>query len=89
MVKHGNRTVQDYSVAYSHAYQQMLNGMIQRRMRSSILAVGSFWYSAWVDAGQPNLDKLIAKPLSPDEKKEVDREDAFYKAGKILIVKKP
>jgi len=89
MVKHGNRTVQDYSVAYSHAYQQMLNGMIQRRMRSSILAVGSFWYSAWVDAGQPNLDKLIAKPLSPDEKKKVDREDAFYKAGKILIVKKP
>ncbi|WP_302900286.1 zinc dependent phospholipase C family protein [Mucilaginibacter sp. BT774] len=69
MVKHGNRNVQDYSEAYAKAYHIALKGMVRRRMRSAILEIGSFWYSAWVDAGQPVLNKLIDKPLSPEEKK--------------------
>jgi hypothetical protein len=87
MVKHGNRKMQDYSEDYALAYQKMLNGMVERRMRSAILSVGSFWYSAWVDAGQPDLDKLIAQPLSTDEKVEVDKEEAYFKAGKIWPTK--
>jgi len=58
-VKRGNRYVMDYSVAYSQAYQKLLRGMVQRRMRMAIASVGSYWYSAWVDAGQPDLNKLI------------------------------
>ncbi len=83
MVKHGNRMQQDYSEEYSRAYMKMLNGMIQRRMRSSILSVGSFWFSAWVDAGQPDLNKLIDKPLTAGQKMQIDREEALFKAGKI------
>lgn len=88
MVKRGSKMVQEYSEDYSKAYMQMLNGMIQRRMRSSILSVGSFWFSAWVDAGQPDLDKLIAKPLTPEQKAQVDREEAVYRSGKILVLPK-
>lgn len=88
MVKHGNKMVQDYSEDYSRAYMKMLNGMIQRRMRASILSVGSFWFSAWVDAGQPDLDKLIAKPLSTEQKAQINKEEAFYKAGKIATGEK-
>jgi hypothetical protein len=55
MVLHGKRQIKDYSEAFSLAYQKMLKGMVERQMRSSILSVGSFWYSAWVDAGQPDL----------------------------------
>ncbi len=36
----------------------MLNNMIERRMRQSIAAVASFWYTAWVNAGQPDLKQL-------------------------------
>src|SRR6185503_1648595 len=71
MVRRGSRNVKDYSAAYALAYQKMLHGMIQRRMRSAILAVGSYWYSAWVDAGQPNLDKLIKTPLADPERKKI------------------
>jgi len=88
MVKHGKKTVQDYSVVYSAAYQKMLNRMVERRMRSAILSVGSFWYSAWVDAGQPDLDKLIAVPLTSTQKIAVNKEEAFFKAGKILVLEK-
>lgn len=61
-IKRGNRMVTDYSVEYSRAYQKLLKGMVQRRMRSAILSIGNYWYSAWVDAGQPDLNKLIKLP---------------------------
>jgi hypothetical protein len=88
LVKHGNKTIKDYSAAYSRAYQTMLHGMVQRRMRSAILAVGSYWYSAWVDAGQPDLDRLIAVRLTAAKTKEIQREENWYKAGKVLALAK-
>lgn len=56
--------------------------MVQRRMRSAILEIGSFWYSAWVDAGQPDLNKLIDKPLSIQEKKRYSGKRPYIEWGK-------
>ncbi|MFD2598942.1 zinc dependent phospholipase C family protein [Sphingobacterium corticis] len=47
-----------FSDHYAHAYHDALNDMVQRRLRSSIHMVGSFWFSAWVDAGQPSLRNI-------------------------------
>lgn len=85
-LKRGNRMVTDYSVEYSRAYQKLLKGMVQRRMRSAILMVGSYWYSAWVDAGQPDLDKLIAKPLNAEDRLKLQKEEAIFKSGKIPLI---
>lgn len=54
------KIVKDYSEEYSAAYHKALNGMVERQMQASILATGSFWYSAWVDAGQPGLTTFQA-----------------------------
>jgi len=54
----GRVVTQVYSEEYCRAYQQMLDGQIERRMRATILTVGSFWYTAWVDGGQPDLEDL-------------------------------
>ena len=35
----------------------MLNGMVEHQMQRSIHAIASVWYSAWVDAGQPEMTK--------------------------------
>lgn len=51
-----------YSDHYATAYHTALNGMVERRLRSSIHLVGSYWYSAWVDAGQPMLQNLKNSP---------------------------
>ena len=40
---------------YAGMYHNSLRGMVEKRMQHAILAIGSFWYSAWVDAGQPEL----------------------------------
>jgi hypothetical protein len=82
MALHGKKEIKDYSPEYAAAYQKMLHGMVERRMRSAILAVGSYWYSAWVDAGQPDLNKLIKQPLTPDQMASISKEENQYKAGK-------
>ncbi len=55
----GRQTVKVYSESYSKAYHNVLRGMVERRMRSAVHTVGSFWFSAWVDAGQPDLKRLL------------------------------
>jgi hypothetical protein len=84
MVLHGKKEINDYSDAYSLAYQKLLKGMIQRQLRASIRSVGSFWYSAWVDAGQPDLNKLIEQPLDADQKLNLQHEEMMYRAGKCI-----
>jgi len=54
-VERKNVLVLTYSDAYAAAYHESLRGMVEERMRASILRVGSYWFSAWVDAGQPKI----------------------------------
>ena len=52
--KRNNQVGRQYSLAYSKVYHDGMDNMVERQMRSAILSIGSFWYSAWVDAGQPS-----------------------------------
>ena len=83
--KRGKKEVTVYSQAYSKAYQDKMKGMVERRMRAAILSVGSFWYSAWVDAGQPDLDKLIAQPLTAEERGKIAREEMLYNRWRMYV----
>ena len=76
-------TIRQYSSSFSIAYDKKLNGMIERRMRQSIYAIASFWYTAWVNAGQPDLKKLSGKELSADDIKEFDELNNAWKKGAI------
>lgn len=71
----GNVTIPVYSYEFSQEYHRRMNGMVERRLREAIIAVGSVWYTAWVDAGQPDLTKLQNIPPSAEllnEMKELD-----------------
>ncbi len=75
--------VRQYSSAYSIAYNKLLKGMIERRMRQSIHAVASFWYTAWVDAGQPDLTKLSNKTFSEEDLKEFEFLNQSWRDNKM------
>ena len=32
--------------------------MVENRLRASIILLGSLWYTAWVNAGQPDLGNM-------------------------------
>ena len=76
--------IRQYSEEYAAKYHQDLNGMVERQMRASIIALGSFWYSAWVDAGQPDLKKLNSSTLANEESLQVAKEEKLFNAGKII-----
>ncbi len=77
------KVIRQYSSAFTKAYDEMLNGMIERRMRQSIYAIASFWYTAWVDAGQPDLKTLAAISFSPDDLKEFEILNQQWQKTKI------
>jgi hypothetical protein len=69
---------------YARAYQQAMKGMVERRMREAILGVGSIWYSAWIDAGQPRLGKLASSKLPSQKSKDDDEIEKAYN-GNVII----
>jgi hypothetical protein len=76
--------VRQYSTAYAGLYNRKLNSMVERRMRQSIFAVASFWYTAWVNAGQPALDQLAHDSLDLAEQEEYRQLNLAWKKGKVL-----
>jgi len=66
----GRQTVKVYSPEYSGAYHKILAGMVERQMRGAIKMIGDFWYTAWVDAGQPDLKALINYTPTEEELKK-------------------
>ena len=80
----GQTMVRTYSVDFSAAYQKMLNGMQERKMRDAIISVGSFWYTAWVNAGQPDLSSLSNAAPTAEEQLEIDNMEQQWRNGKII-----
>ena len=79
----GTATMKQYSREYSHEYHEMLNDMVERRMTGAILTVGSMWYTAWVNAGKPDLDKLEGKEISEELEKLLKEDELKFQSGKI------
>ncbi len=49
-----------YSKFYSLKFEKRLNGQVERQLKLSIKMVADFWYTCWVDAGQPDLSSLVS-----------------------------
>ena len=79
--------IRQYSTAFTIAYDKMLNGMIERRMRLSIASIASFWYTAWVNAGQPDLRVLSKQPFSETDNKAFELLNESWKNGSKMIGK--
>lgn len=75
--------MRQYSSAYSKAYDALLKGMVEKRMRQSIYAVASFWFTAWVNAGQPDLKNLSGKKFSAEDLKEFENLNTSWKNNAI------
>lgn len=81
----GQNMVKVYSKEYSEAYHTMLNNQVERRMRDAVLMIGSIWYTAWVDAGQPDLAAEKSTELTDEERKEMLTEQMKIMNEKKMI----
>ncbi|SOE19770.1 hypothetical protein SAMN06298216_0273 [Spirosomataceae bacterium TFI 002] len=60
-------TIRNYSRPFSTRYHEMLNNQVERRMKSSVKTIADFWFTCWVDAGQPDLKNLGRYEKSNEE----------------------
>jgi len=77
----GRNAIETYSEKYCKDYEDLMQKMVERRMRASIFTLASFWYTAWVNAGQPNLDEFA------DELKSNKEDDDAEKAKDLNKIK--
>ena len=54
-------------------------------MRQSIFAIASFWYTAWVNAGQPDLKGLTKQKFSESDAKEFEELNMKWNGGGKMI----
>ncbi len=79
----GRQTVKVYSQTFSKAYFLLMHGMVERQMRASIKLIGDLWFSAWIDAGQPDLKSLINYKPTESELEERKKELQTWKQQRI------
>ena len=79
------KTIRQYSSAFTIAFNKKLDGMIERRMRLSIQSIASFWFTAWVNAGQPNLKTLVNQKFSAEDAKEFEELNSTWNSGGKMI----
>ncbi|MEO1653903.1 MAG: zinc dependent phospholipase C family protein [Bacteroidota bacterium] len=75
--------IRTYSRPFCTAFHRMLDGQVERRMRASIKMVGDFWYTCWIDAGQPDLKKLISDENAEKLKKEKEETQKKLNSKKV------
>lgn len=81
--RRGSTTVKAYSRDFSQEYHDMMDGMVERRMRRAIISIGSIWYTCWVNAGQPDLNALAGLAPSQELLKEDEALEKTFKTNKI------
>jgi hypothetical protein len=79
-----DKVERQYSKEYARAYHEGLKGMVENQMRASILMTGSFWFTAWVDAGQPKLRNFPSGELSEEEKLLGQEAENSFSKGRII-----
>jgi hypothetical protein len=72
---------------YVQKFNESLNGMVEKQMRKAIQNTTDFWFTAWVNAGKPDLSDLDTEELTQSNQKNLRKELNTLKKGKLLRVK--
>ena len=79
------KITRQYGEAFTIAYNKKLNDMVERRMRQAIFAIASFWYTAWVNAGQPDLKEIVKQKFTEADVKAIEElNEQWKKAGRMI-----
>ncbi|HTI08424.1 MAG TPA: zinc dependent phospholipase C family protein [Puia sp.] len=68
---------------YAVRYHERLKGMIERQLRGAIAETAAYWYTAWVNAGKPDLSGLDPSQLTERNKKNLQRDLQRWQQGKV------
>ena len=72
-----------HSKEFSLEYNLRIKNMVYKRMSASIVNLGSFWYTAWVNAGKPDLSEFSKIEYSQEDLEEMKKLEEQYKSREI------
>ena len=77
---------QTHSAEYAKAYHDALHGMVEKQMQNAITATANFWFTAWVNAGKPDLDDLDPSDYTNNNSKQLEKEIKLWNQGELFGV---
>ena len=78
---------QVHSVEYATKYHTLLKGMVEKQMRGAVMATANYWFTAWVNAGKPDLKDLDSAEQTKRNTDNLKRELNLLKQGKLADIK--
>ncbi len=72
----------NYSGDFAKAYAVKLGNTVNERMLDASRTVADFWFTAWVNAGCPNLSDL--QIVSDEDKAKLKSEKAMWKKNELI-----
>ncbi len=68
---------------YAAAYHDAMRGMVESQLRGAIKETANFWFTAWVNAGRPDLSGLDAKRLTQRNRKWYRKDLKTWQKGRL------
>jgi len=78
------REVRSYTTDFAKAYSKLLGKTINEQLLNSANLIADFWYTAWVDAGKPDLSSLLSQPFEKKDKKALKGEKKAWRKNELL-----
>ena len=72
-----------HAYAYAHVYHELLNGMVEKQMRAALMHTADFWYTAWVNAGKPDLSDMDPDYTTEQNKATYKQDMSAWQKGKV------
>ncbi|WP_165370425.1 zinc dependent phospholipase C family protein [Hymenobacter persicinus] len=75
---------QVHALPYATSYHTALKHMVERQLRTATQAAADYWYTAWVNAGKPDLAKLDTEYTTRSNAKNLKTELKLIQKGKLV-----
>lgn len=73
-----------FSDEYANKLNSALNGMIESQMKKAVTETASYWYTAWVNAGKPDLRDLDAPEMTKRNSKSLKKDLKLFNKGDLF-----
>lgn len=78
------KTRRAYSDAFADAYHEKVGGQVAYRLKGAPTMVASMWMTAWRDAGSPDLNALLKKKPTKEEKEKLALELKAFDRNELV-----
>ncbi|WP_166924200.1 zinc dependent phospholipase C family protein [Flavobacterium poyangense] len=76
-----------FSDDYAEKLHNELNGMVENQMKKAIIATSSYWYTAWVNAGMPDLSDLDSEEVTLRNSNALKEDLKMFQKGDLFGMK--